>query len=93
MFRWRLSRPERALRGAELFCDVQFPDKPGRSAGTVQQLPVAGHQKAYFFRGIIQQFQPETGKAQTAEVLRKPAPVWARPLNSVFRHPASASRG
>ena len=71
MFRWRLSRPERALRSAELFCDVQFPDKPGRSAGTVQQLPVAGHQKAYFFRGIIQQFQPETGKAQTAEVLEE----------------------
>ena len=70
MFRWRLSRPERALRGAELFCDVQFPDKPGRSAGTVQQLPVAGHQKAYFFRGISPAVPAGNGKAQTAEVLK-----------------------
>ena len=66
-----LSGPERAFRGAELFRDVQFPDEPGRSAGAVQQFPVAGYQKACFFRRIVQQFHAEAGKALMAEAPEK----------------------
>ena len=91
MFKGTLSGPERTFRGAELFRDIQFPDEPGRRAGAVQQFPVAGHQKAYFFRGIIQQFQTEAGKTQAAEA---PEEAGSRLSASVEqRVPASASRG